>query len=276
MVHWIVFFATIKVLCSSKWTNEGMEKAAESHFLRVYLLLFFICTFMCVWPGGYFRPHYFQLMFPASAILIGLGIGRSTFFWTKTSQKLHLTPFKLQGMALLAFITAQSGYLFTWTPDKIVLKMYDSSFESMKEIGLALSQWTQPSDKIAILGSEPQIFFYANRMAAAGFLYHFPLIESQKYAASMSKQFIEETEKARPEIFIYNHKLDFPGCNELLCKDLHRWQIKFCKDYEVIGKVYRDFSKPYTASELRWKPLNQDISSDSWVMIEIFKRKESK
>jgi hypothetical protein len=151
--------------------------------------------------------------------------------------------------------------------------MYDSSFKEMKDIGLMLPNLTQPTDKMAILGSEPQIFFYANRMAATGFLYHFPLIEPQKYAENMSKQFTQETEKSNPTIFIYNHQLTFDGYNQLTYNYLQAWKKNFCKDYEMIGKVYRDLSKPYSPSDLRWKHLNQDISSDSLVMIEIFKRK---
>jgi hypothetical protein len=214
-------------------------------------------------------------MFPASSFLIGLGISQCLLFWVKTSQKLCLTPLKLQGIALLAFIIAQFGYLFAWSPDKIALKMYDSSFKEMKDIGLMLSQQTQSTDKIGILGSEPQIYFYANRLAASGFLYHFPLIEAQKYAETMSKQFTSEIEKVRPTIFIDNHFLTFPGCNQLTYNYLQQWKKDFCKDYEIIGRVYRDFSKPYSESDLRWKHLNQAISSDSLVMIEIFKRKQS-
>jgi hypothetical protein len=272
-VHWTIFFAVIRVLSLSKWSKKIAENASEALFLRVYLLLFFVCSFACVCPGGYFRSHYFQLMFPVSSLLIGVGVSRCTFFWIKTSQKLHLTPLKLQIIALFAFAIAQFGYLFAWTPDKIALKMYDSSFKEMKEIGLMLSKQTQPTDKIAILGSEPQIFFYANRVAASGFLYHFPLIEAQKYAAAMSQQFTSEVEKAHPTIFIYNHQLTFNGYNQLTYNYLQQWRIDFCKDYEIIGRVYRDFSKPYSESDLRWKHLNQDISSDSLVMVDIFKRK---
>jgi hypothetical protein len=273
LVHWTIFFAVIRILCLSKWREKVAEKASESLSLRVYLLLFFVCSFACVCPGGYFRSHYFHLMFPVSSLLIGLGMARCTLFWVKTCQKLRLTPLKLQAMGLLAFVIAQFGYLFAWTPDKIALKMYDSSFKEMKEIGLMLSTQTQSTDKIAILGSEPQIYFYANRVAASGFLYHFPLIEAQKYSETMSKQFTNEIENARPTIFIDNHFLRFDGCNQLTYNYLQQWKNNFCKDYEIIGRVYRDFSKPYSESDLRWKHLNQDISSDSLVMVDIFKRK---
>ncbi|MEY4935587.1 MAG: hypothetical protein RIS64_1946 [Bacteroidota bacterium] len=273
-VHWVVFFAVIRVLSFSKWSGKVSSNLEDARFLRVYLLLFIGCSFICVCPGLYFRPHYFQLMFPAASFLIALGLGRCTLFWIKTSQKAQLTPVKLQGMALCAFLIAQFGYLFSWTPHKILLDMYDGdSFTEIRMIGETLSKRTKPNDKIGMLGAEPQIFFYANRVAASGFLYHYPLIEHQKYATTMSEQFVKEIEATRPEIFIYSYQINDITHNQLTCNYLNNWKKIFCKDYEVIGKVYKDLSKHFSLADLRWKHLSQDISSDSSVVIEIFKRK---
>jgi hypothetical protein len=273
-IHWTLFFAVIRILSFSKWSEKVAEKASDALSLRVYLLLFFACSFACVCPGGYFRPHYFQLMFPASALLIGLGLARYAVFWTKTSQKLQLTPLKLQGMALLAFIIAQFGYLFSWTPNKIMLNMYDGDVcTDIRAIGKMLPNLTKPTDKIAILGGEPQIYFYANRSAATGFLYHYPLVEHQPYAETMSKQFVQEVEKSRPAIFIYSYQINSKNHNQWTINYLNNWKKIFCRDYEMIGKVYKDLSKSFSPPDLRWKHLNQDIVSDSLVVTEIFKRK---
>ncbi len=273
-VHWIIFFAVIRILCLPKWSEKVAENESESLFLRVYLLLFFVCSFACVCPGGYFRPHYFQLMFPASALVIALGLSRCTIFWAKTTRIFYLTPLKVQGLAILVFIMAQFGYLFRWTHDKIMLDMYDAAaFTQMQEVGTTLSKWAKPTDKIGMLGGEPQIFFYANRVSATGFLYHYPLIEHQKYADAMSKQFVHELEKTRPAIFIYSYLLKDKSHNPLTAHYLNNWKVQFCNDYEIIGKVYKDLSQPYSAAYSRWKHLNQDISRDSSVIMEIFNRK---
>jgi Dolichyl-phosphate-mannose-protein mannosyltransferase len=274
MVHWITFFAGIRILSFSKWAGKISSNLEEARYLRVYLLLFIICSFVCVCPGLYFRPHYFQLMFPASALIMALGMGRCADFWVKTSQKWQLTPQKLQVLGLLAFIGAQLGYLFLWTPHKIVLDMYGGdACKEMREIGITLGQLTKPTDKIGILGGEPQIWFYANRTAAAGFLYHDPLVEHQPYAIEMSNQYIQEMEKARPEIFIYSTQISHPKHNLLRSNELKRWKINFCKDYELIGKAYKDQTKSQSPVDLRWKHLNQDLSRDTFMIAEIFKRK---
>jgi hypothetical protein len=274
VIHWILFFGVIRVLCFSKWLGKLSSNLEKARFLRVYLLLFVGCSFACVCPGLYFRPHYFQLMFPAAALLIALGMARCVDFWAKTSQKGRLTAEKLQGIALFAFIIAQFGYLFSWKYEKMMLDMYDrDAFTEIRTIGETLSKLTQPNDKIGMLGGEPQIFFYANRVAATGFLYHYPLIEHQKFAMSMSEQFVKEMEKSQPKIFIYSDQINDATHNQLTCNYLNHWKKIFCQDYEVIGKVYKDLSKHFSPADLRWKHLNQDISSDSLVIIEIFKRK---
>jgi hypothetical protein len=273
-VHWILFFAVIRILCLSKRSEKITENLSQVLSLRVYLLLFFVCSFACVCPGFYFRPHYFQLMFPAASLLIALGLERCTLFWTKTCQKWRLTAIKLQGIALFVFLITQLGYLFSWSPYKILLDMYDGdAFTEMQVIGKILSKWTQPDDKIGMLGAEPQIFFYANRASASGFLYHYPLIEHQKYATTMSEQFVKEIEKSQPKIFIYSYQINDITHNQLTCNYLNHWKKIFCKDYEIIGKVYKDLSKSFSPTDLRWKHLNQDILSDSLVIVEIFKRK---
>jgi hypothetical protein len=274
IVHWIIFFAVIRVLSFFKWNEKLADNPADAIELRVYLLLFLICSFACVCPGGYFRPHYFQLMFPAASLLIALGLARCALFWTKTSQKGRLTPAKLQFWALFAILITQFGYFFTWKYDKIMLDMYDKdAFPEIQVIGEMLPKWTQSTDKIGMLGGEPQIFFYANRVSATGFLYHYPLIEHQKFAMSMSEQFVKEMEKSQPKIFIYSYQINDATHNQLTCNYLNQWKKVFCKDYEMVGKVYKDLSKRFSPADLRWKHLNQAISSDSLVILEIFKRK---
>jgi hypothetical protein len=61
-----------------------------------------------------------------------------------------------------------------------------------------------PEDaRIAVLGSEPEIYFYARRRSATGYLYMYSLIVRQKYTARMQQELIHEVETNRPEYLIY-------------------------------------------------------------------------
>jgi hypothetical protein len=58
-------------------------------------------------------------------------------------------------------------------------------------------------DTIAVLGSEPQIFFYANRHSATSYIYTYPLMEPHPYALQMQKEMIQQIEAARPKFLIF-------------------------------------------------------------------------
>jgi hypothetical protein len=55
---------------------------------------------------------------------------------------------------------------------------------------------------VAILGSEPQICFYAHRRSATGHIYMYPLMEGHPFAANMQREMILEIEQSRPEYFV--------------------------------------------------------------------------
>src|SRR5437016_14140955 len=73
--------------------------------------------------------------------------------------------------------------------------------ESIK-IGEYLRAQSSPTDTIAVLGSEPQIYFYAQRHSATGFIYTYGLMEPQKYARRMQEEMIHEIESARPKFLV--------------------------------------------------------------------------
>jgi hypothetical protein len=62
---------------------------------------------------------------------------------------------------------------------------------------------TSPDDRIAVLGSEPQIYFYAHRKSATGYIYTYPLIEEQPYAARMQDEMMREITALHPAFIIY-------------------------------------------------------------------------
>jgi len=57
-----------------------------------------------------------------------------------------------------------------------------------------------------VLGSEPEIYFYANRLSATGHIYMYGLMENQPYARTMQLQAIREIEQSAPAwlVFVYS------------------------------------------------------------------------
>jgi len=72
-------------------------------------------------------------------------------------------------------------------------------FPESIEIADYIKNHSTEDDKIAVIGSEPQICFYANRKSATGYIYVYGLMEPQNYAYNMQIQMIREIEEARPK-----------------------------------------------------------------------------
>ena len=90
------------------------------------------------------------------------------------------------------------------TPLEVCRTLYGANpFPEALDLGRLVRNQTPPGTPLAIVGSEPEIFFYANRPSATGYIYTYELMEPQKYAAIMQSEMIAEIEKARPELLIY-------------------------------------------------------------------------
>ena len=59
------------------------------------------------------------------------------------------------------------------------------------------------TDTIAVIGSEPQIYFYANRKSATSHICVYGLMERQVYASRMQKEMILEIESAKPRYIVF-------------------------------------------------------------------------
>ncbi|OGW75837.1 MAG: hypothetical protein A2Z72_04200 [Omnitrophica bacterium RBG_13_46_9] len=174
----------------------------------LFVGLFFIFSFLSVFPGFYFRPHYFILLLPAIAILGGIGtssIGRLLPAGRFLPLKRGIPVF-LAAVAFLYPVYFQRIFLFEPNPATASRIMYGSSldpFPESPEIAKYIDKHTTKNDLIAVLGSEPQIYFYSKRRSATGYIYMYGLMEEHKFADEMQREMIAEIEKARPKLLIF-------------------------------------------------------------------------
>jgi hypothetical protein len=90
------------------------------------------------------------------------------------------------------------------TPTEVCRRIYGGNpFPESLEIARYLRQNTSSNDRIAVIGSEPQIYFYAQRRAASGYLYTYALMESHPFALEMQKEMIREVETAKPKYLVF-------------------------------------------------------------------------
>ncbi len=172
---------------------------------KIFLVVFAVCSFVAVCPGFYFRKHYFVLFAPAVALFAGIGAEVVQHLivvrWKARSLSWLITLVVL--IALCIGIVKSRLYYLEYSPQEVSQMLYRGNpFSESVIIGDYVRQHTEPDDKIAVLGSEPQVYFYANRISATGYLYMYSLMEPQPLNEKMQTEMIHEIETANPKILV--------------------------------------------------------------------------
>jgi hypothetical protein len=66
------------------------------------------------------------------------------------------------------------------------------------EVARYIRERTRPDERVAVIGSEPQIYFSSGRRSATGCIYTYRLMELQPDASAMQRQMIHEVEAVDP------------------------------------------------------------------------------
>ena len=194
---WVLGALGLLALWIARW--EPRAKAVLTGLLVASLLA------MC--PGFYFRNHYFILVLPAVALLCGVAVGsvRQVLERALPRGVAGALAVAVLVAAIGLYVTKERGYLFAMSTRELSRTMYGTNpFIEAVEIGKYIRDRTDKNDRIAVLGSEPEIYFYADRKAATGYIYTYALMESQPFAKTMQEEMIREIESARPLYLVFS------------------------------------------------------------------------
>jgi len=164
---------------------------------------FLIFSFLAITPGLYFRPHYFILWIPALSLFAGMGFsgmlsGISTH-WLKTAAALCIL-----GISFGVSFYKQKEFLFKFSTIEAARYVYGSNpFPESLIVADYINKNTDEEDEVAILGSEPQIFFYSRRKSASNFIWMYPLMGKHTYARPMQEKMVKKIESRQPKFIIY-------------------------------------------------------------------------
>ncbi|MCZ6464198.1 MAG: glycosyltransferase family 39 protein [Proteobacteria bacterium] len=177
------------------------SRAARPHRLFLGLLTGF--SVLAVLPGLYLRPHYFVLLLPSVALLFGVAV--AAFAERLASPRTRAAVVAALVIVPIAHTAYQQrGYLFRHSPVQVARLLYGlNPFPESLRVAEYLAEHTRPEDRVVVIGSEPQIYFYADRRAATGFIYTYALGEDHRYAESMQRQMIGEIEASDPAYLVW-------------------------------------------------------------------------
>ena len=162
-------------------------------------------SFLAISAGLYYRGHYFIMMYPVIALLVGVGVSSSVDLLRNLSpwKFLAIAPILFFGFAFANVLFAERQLYFLASPNEASRYAYGANpFPEAIEIGKFIQAQSDPDAKVVVLGSEPEIYFYAHRHSATGYIYTYPLVEEQKYGSVMQSEMIRDIETNKPEFLI--------------------------------------------------------------------------
>jgi hypothetical protein len=200
-----------------------------------------ICTIPAVCAGLHFRHHYFILLLPLVALFAGAAIFHLRSALASQAPRSLLDA--SLGLAVAAVCACpllhDRQVLFELDPASAARAIYPGNplVESL-ELAHYIADHTQPDDRICVFGSEPQIYFYAHRRGATGYIYTYPLMEPHALAGKMQDEMIAEIEAARPKFLLKVNVAKSWLMRPTSDKRLFTWAERYlAQGYTVIGAV---------------------------------------
>jgi len=206
-------------------------------------LAFLVASFAAACPGYYFRHHYFIPLLPAAAVFAGAGIEA---IWQLLPPKWLPNGWLIGAMLVVLLIAfGQTVYLhrrlfFQLSPDEAARALYGrpNPFPEAVAIGDYVREHSKPDARVVVVGSEPEIYFYSQRHSATGYIYMYPLMETQKYAVEMQRQAIQEIEQAKPDFLVF---VAVPWSwmqRESSSTEIMEWAQKYIQtDFDQVGLI---------------------------------------
>ena len=227
------------ILAGIGLTCLSWNKKARRH--SVFVVGFLLFSFLAVCLGFYFRTHYFILLLPSVALLAGIGVGSVLNLFSRSRSVLvrKMIPILLFSIVLLHPIYQQRDFFFSMNPTIASRTIYGANpFPESLEIARFIREHSAKDDRIAVIGSEPQIYFYSNRHSATGYIYTYALMELHPYALQMQEEMIREIETARPKFLVFvnirTSWLTRPGSETMIFEWFQQYQDKY---YQKVGII---------------------------------------
>jgi 4-amino-4-deoxy-L-arabinose transferase-like glycosyltransferase len=265
-VRWSLPWAGLGLLCLLVEKDN-----ADRKFIITTLLGFSLAAFAAAF---YFSRHYFIVMLPVVSLLIAISVTTAAQALAGERWALaRLTPALVFLAACAGFVVNQRAVWFQMSPEEVCRAVYGQNpFVESVEIARYLKEHTAPEARIAVIGSEPQIYFYAHRRSASGFIYMYDLVQLHRYAGPFQREMIGEIEAVKPQylvmVLVSSSWSDWPGADPTLKEWGGRYTRQF---YERTGSVY---IYP-THSDYLWDSASKIERNDTAFIVDVYKRKDN-
>jgi 4-amino-4-deoxy-L-arabinose transferase-like glycosyltransferase len=224
----------VAIWLDARWKNS-----------RTWLLGFSCASALAVCPDFYFRKHYFLIALPALALLTGIAISGLQVWLRQAKQKFNAQNLAMGIYAvMIAFSIASCASIWFYLPIYHIIRGTSATDHGLygadplpeaEVVAKYIADNSRPESRIAVLGSEPEIYFLAHRHSATGYIYTYAMMEPQPFALQMQHQMIADVERRKPEFIVFADNI--MSWNRRPDSDLtiFKWWDNYKTNYTLVG-----------------------------------------
>jgi hypothetical protein len=140
-------------------------------------------------------------------------------------------------------------------------------------VGEYLREKAAPEDTLAVLGSEPEIYFYSGLPSATRYLYTYPFVEQHEHALEMQAEMIRQVERGKPTYCVVVNSPASWGTTSFHEEGqvLDWWSGYSTRNYDLIG-VVNDVG--HGRATLVWDEAAQPVKPQSPVHFKVYRRRD--
>jgi len=193
---------------------------------------FLVFSFLAVCPGFYFRTHYFILMLPALALCSGAAMAVAEDCLPAGQEVVLFAVF------VALSVISQRHFLFDIGDTELIRSQYgENPFPEAVVLADYIKNHAGRDAHVAVIGSEPEIYFYSQRRSATDYIYTYAMGEPQPFALQMQNDMIRDVEAANPEYIVSVNVPDswmfLPG----YCQIDGAYGPKYCDIFRVVDRI---------------------------------------
>lgn len=168
-----------------------------------FCLWWLLASFLATSAGGYYRRHYLVLLLPPLAVIAAYGIEAVAALLEpkrRSSQRWVCAGLAIAVMSWPLYL--HRNYFWSGSVEFICRQLYGMNpFPESQAVGKLLRDNSDPQDRIFILGSEPQILFFADRASASRYVFVYPLFVSAQ-SIDRQKEVMAELRRQPPKFMV--------------------------------------------------------------------------
>jgi hypothetical protein len=228
---WLIYFAFLGfILVSLPFVMR--DRAYRNQILFATAFMFFSIIGVAI--DFNFREHYFILLLPALGLFVGLAIIALQY---ATEHRFFKIIPPLVCLGILGWTVYEQREFFFKLPANAVSRIVytgDTPFVDMPAVGDYIRTNSATDATVAVIGSEPEIYFYAHRHSATGYLYMYALMEPQPFASQMQYEMMNEIQTNKPEFLVYINDRDSWNVRPASDPSIFKWFSNYTTNYDKV------------------------------------------